>query len=211
MAPSRQARCEGRGMSAGGRLSLADATRVAQELYGQLDPACSRLAIAGSIRRGKPDIGDVELVAIPRLRQEVASLWGGTAQTSVLNETLAMLEGQRPERTHSAMLERLSGGERYVKLRHLASGLQVDLFITSPDQWGLILLIRTGPADYSQWVVTYARRRGYHVCGGWLRIGLAAHDDSKPCGHQVVPTPEERDVYSALALPWVEPADRRAP
>jgi DNA polymerase/3'-5' exonuclease PolX len=156
-------------------------------------------------------VGDIDFVAIPRYIAQPSSLWGDETTRSVLDETPAMLEGERPERTHSAMLERLSGGERYVKLRHLASGMQVDLFITSRNQWGLILLIRTGPADYSQWLVTYARRRGYHVCGGWLRVGLATDCGPAGCKRQVVPTPEEGDVYGALGLVWIEPSERRVP
>jgi DNA polymerase/3'-5' exonuclease PolX len=197
-------------MSTGLRLPLADAARVAQEIYGQLAPSCVRLGVAGSVRREKADVGDIEFVAIPRYREEPASLWGDTAQVSVLSETLAMLEGERPERTHSAMLERLSGGDRYVKLRHLASGMQVDLFLTTAEQWGLILLIRTGPADYSQWLVTYARHRGFHVIGGRLHRGLGT-PGREDCTCPVIPTPSEESVYTALGLPWIEPSERRVP
>jgi DNA polymerase/3'-5' exonuclease PolX len=188
-------------MSTGARLPLADALHIAGRIKGQLDPACSRLEIAGSIRRRKPDVGDIEFVAVPRFREEPSSLWGDKTQISVLAEVLAIEEREE-------VLERLAGGERYVKLRHLRSGLQVDLFLVLPPaQWGVIHLIRTGPADYSQWLVTYARRQGMHVVNGALHngLGIPGRDD---CSCEVIPTPEERDVYTALGLPYIEPWER---
>ena len=75
----------------------------------------------------------------------------------------------------------------------------------------MILLIRTGPADYSQWLVTEARRRGFHVAHGRLFYG-SGHPDSKTCDcTAAIPTPNEESVYAALGLPWVEPSERRAP
>jgi DNA polymerase/3'-5' exonuclease PolX len=184
---------------------LAEAFPIAQQIYGQLAPSCERLAIAGSIRRGKLDVGDVELVAIPRYIEEPSRLWGDTNRVSVLDRVLGQLEAPP-----SVFLERILGGDRYMRLRHVRSGLQVDLFITTRDQFGLTLLTRTGPADYSHWLVTEARRRGFHSCGGWLRRGLAPHSETtyRDCGHERIPTPEERDVFAALAMPWIEPTER---
>lgn len=193
-------------MSTGPRLPLAEAQHIAGQIVGQLDPACERLAIAGSIRRGRPDVGDIELVAIPRYIEEPSSLWGDTSRVSVLDGKLAIEERDQ-------VLERLSGGERYVKLRHIRSGLQVDLFLVLPPaQWGVLFAIRTGPADYSQWLVTYARRRGMHVADGALREGLRDHASGllsdRLCRCPIIPTPEEGDLYDALGLPWVDPSVR---
>jgi DNA polymerase (family 10) len=187
---------------AGPRLPLAEARHIAGQIYGQLDPSCERLAIAGSIRRGRADVGDIELVAIPRFIEEPASLWGDTSQVSLLSQALAREEAEQ-------VLERLSGGERYVKLRHVRSGLQVDLFITTPEQWGLILLIRTGPAAYSQWLVTEARRRGFHVAHGRLFHGAGHNRNDGFCDcTQPIPTPTEESVYAALGLLFAPPERR---
>jgi DNA polymerase/3'-5' exonuclease PolX len=91
--------------------------------------------------------------------------------------------------------------------------MQVDLFITTPEQFGLILLIRTGPADYSQWLVTEAKRRRHHVAGGWLRAGgrcPAAEGLRQSCACPAIPTPTEESVYAALGLPFVPPEARTA-
>jgi DNA polymerase/3'-5' exonuclease PolX len=94
-------------------------------------------------------------------------------------------------------------GERYSKLVEPETGLQVDLFSATAATFGLILLIRTGPADYSHRFVTAIRGRpALHVAGGEL------HRGSLGCGAyacEVVPTPEEADVYAAADWPFREP------
>lgn len=39
---------------------------VAGELKDKLEPACKRIEVAGSLRRCQPDVGDIELVCIPK-------------------------------------------------------------------------------------------------------------------------------------------------
>ena len=187
-------------MSAGARIPFAEARAVADELLTILRLGCERIEIAGSVRRGSPDVGDIELVAVPRMDQAARGFFE-TAEVSVLDLLVDTLVIQ-------GTLARLNAsGERYAKLRHVASGLQVDLFIVRPPaQWGVIYLIRTGPAAYSQALVTEARRRHFHVAGGALhRGGLGC--GIEPC--EVIPTPEEADVYRALGMPFAAPQDRR--
>ena len=63
-------------MSAGAKIPLAQARRIAHAaicLLGDLPSAdgsehqlaCSRIYEAGSVRRRRPEVGDIELVAIP--------------------------------------------------------------------------------------------------------------------------------------------------
>lgn len=43
-----------------------DAKNIALEVWNQLKPHCAIIKIAGSIRREKPEVGDVEIVALPK-------------------------------------------------------------------------------------------------------------------------------------------------
>ena len=45
---------------------LTEAQNIAEKLVDKLRPACERIEIAGSIRRQKAEIGDIEIVAIPK-------------------------------------------------------------------------------------------------------------------------------------------------
>jgi DNA polymerase/3'-5' exonuclease PolX len=193
------------------RVPLADARAVADELALILGLGCERMEIAGSIRRARADVGDIELVAVPRRRTETVP--DGLFETreveynelTLLVDTL-IVQGERGMEPalapHPTDRKR---GERYAKLLHPASGLQVDLFSATAATFGLILLIRTGPAGYSQWLVTEARRRGFHVEGGELHRGQP--DSLRP--HAIIPTPEEADVYDVLGMSFVEPVLRQ--
>ena len=46
---------------------LVVAEAVAMRLSDLLAPSCDRLMIGGSIRRRRPEVGDIELIAIPRM------------------------------------------------------------------------------------------------------------------------------------------------
>ena len=48
------------------RFPADEAKAVAAEIMRWLDPACERLVIAGSLRREKPIVGDVEILYNPK-------------------------------------------------------------------------------------------------------------------------------------------------
>ncbi len=54
-------------------LELAELT--AQVLVSQVGDVCERIEVAGSVRRGRMDVGDIELLCIPR-QQQVLDLFG---------------------------------------------------------------------------------------------------------------------------------------
>ena len=76
--------------------------------------------------------------------------------------------------------------------------VKLDLFLTTPENWGVIYLIRTGPAAYSTRLVN-EHSTGHYFSGGKL---------INPHG-RAVPTPDEQSVYAALGLPFVQPEERR--
>jgi DNA polymerase/3'-5' exonuclease PolX len=189
----------------GARLSLAAATRLAEQLYTELVPVCARLEVAGSVRRGAPTVGDLELVAVPQLAAQY-DLFGEASgvQTDLLAERLTWMlaHGECAPRLTSSGQQRL--GPRYQALVY--EGAAVDLFIVrEPAQWGVILAIRTGPAAFSHRLVTPRRE------GGWLPDHLQVQGGalrSRTSG-EVLPTPEERDFFAALGRPYLAPEVRR--
>jgi hypothetical protein len=54
-------------MSTATRIPLTQAVTIAEEVCTTLRPFCARLEVAGSIRRRRDSIGDLELVAIPKM------------------------------------------------------------------------------------------------------------------------------------------------
>jgi DNA polymerase/3'-5' exonuclease PolX len=196
-------------VSAGVRLPLAEARAVADELVALLAPACERIEIAGSIRRGRPDVGDIELVAVPRITIEATQGLWGNGETERVNELDELADREllrvsvEIKRADGSIEHQRRWGPRYKA--SLFRGIPVDLFSTTPASFGLIYLIRTGPAAFSQRLVTDARRRDLHVAEGQL------HRGSLGCGAyvcEVIPTPGERDVFGAMDLPWIAPEAR---
>jgi len=45
---------------------LAEARKLAEQMVERLRPACDKIEIAGSVRRGKPEVKDIEIVCLPR-------------------------------------------------------------------------------------------------------------------------------------------------
>lgn len=124
---------------------LTDALPIAQKYRNDLAAFCSRCEIAGSIRREKPEVKDIEIVCIP--------------QGKYLLEFKNYVEA----------LYKLKGDAlgKYTR-RSLPEGIALDLFITTKEKWGVIFAIRTGSANYSHWLAQQWSRKGYRSENGIL-------------------------------------------
>lgn len=190
------------------RIPLATARQVADKLVAQLAPFCERIEVAGSIRRQKPDVGDIELVAIPKVEQrETAvqmSLFGGglpmMVDVSLLDEALERMIAEKAITNDGP---NHAWGDRMKKFWLRLSGTnvaQVDLFITTPESWGSIFTIRTGPWDFGKALMEHINR-----CGIYRQMDGALVNRATG---QVVPTLEERDYFTAIGVIWLPPERR---
>jgi DNA polymerase/3'-5' exonuclease PolX len=190
---------------------------LALSLQATLTPACARIELAGSIRRGKPDPKDIELVAIPVLvPRRQALLFGGEAnagQDNLLEQAIARLVAG-DEWEFDPVVKR--NGPRYKRLRHRESLAACDLFITDCRCWAVIYALRTGPSDFSKALVSRALGMGMFVEEGLLhghRRVYGKDDKPLPCPRGaacslIIPTPEEEDFFRSLKLPVWSPAKR---
>jgi len=197
-------------VAAGTRIRLAEAEALAEELRTLLGPVCLQIEVAGSVRRQRPDIGDIELLAIP-LWQTRLDLFGESNQPPISQLETLCAELIR-DGTFELRLDvngRHAVGPKYKRLRFRGTG--VDLFTAHPDNWGLLMVIRTGPAGYSKRLVTPQRH------GGWLPGHLVVKDgfvwslaaEHKP--GEKVPIPNEGSLYALLGREFDQPEDRRDP
>ena len=171
-------------------MELTQAREIVDRLAMELTPGCKRIAVAGSVRRGEPFVHDVELVAIPKLVM-IADLFGAPTNS------YSMLDAE----LHRLTLHQLKGGEKYKQFA-LPEGINLDLFITTREQWGWIFVLRTGHRDFNKWLVTPRRHGGalpgyIKSQGGWLTNGNGP-----------IRTPEESDVFRMLGVEWFEPQYR---
>lgn len=181
------------------RWPLDEARGLAEALLAALAPACERIAIAGSIRRRVTFVADVELVAVPRARRDLfGELVDEPTELDLLVDEL-VASGRLAPRLSSAGIGAM--GSKAKRLVAVKSGIAIDLFgVLPPAQWGAILAIRTGPADYSQRLVTQCKSRGLDCRDGRLV--------ARGSGREIA-TPEEPDFFRACGVPYVEPWERR--
>jgi len=194
-------------------IPLLEAKERAIELAEILEPFCERIEVAGSIRRQMPNVKDIELVAIPRLVPAGGSLFAETAaaesQLDRALKTLTSFTAEPGVARHRLAFDTVNkkNGPRYKRLRF--DGIGVDLFLVLPPaQWGVIHLLRTGPAEFTKRIVTQRSK------GGLLPDALRVHE-GQLCeygagGWKVLPTPSERDLFGLIGLEFIEPARRTA-
>jgi DNA polymerase/3'-5' exonuclease PolX len=200
------------------RVLRSEAIEMAQELVTLLDPMCERIVAAGSIRRQLATVGDIDLVAIPRI-EPMLDMFGEATGTGIdlLGATLDNLCGEQVIRQRRDARGRTSWGKLHK--RGVYRDLPVDITECDADTFGLHLLIRTGPAAYCHAFVTprsqtaVLRDRDGNRVGerpGMLPPGFEIRNGFRLYRYGgLVPTPAERDVYDVLGLPHVEPWNRR--
>lgn len=165
----------------------------------QRAPGVIQAEIVGSLRREKRNVGDIEiLVEAAVINQH--DLFGNLVASYPATESINFWELLAYEAA-------VKVGERYKQYRiNTDYGMiKLDLFFCFPPaQWGVLKVIRTGPSEFSRDVVTRVEyggylQPGYYVTGGHL----------EKVGEGVIDTPEEKDFFKYLTIPWVAPQDRR--
>lgn len=172
---------------------------IAHDLVQRLRPYCQRIEIAGSLRRGKAEIGDIEIMAIPC---PVRVRFDGLIKSPY------QLDWVLEERVRQQRIVLVRNGPRQKSFHfNLKDVGQVDVELwlqPDPQTWGCNFMIRTGSADFSKWMVT---SQGW---GGAMPMGLRFAEGRLWQGDVALPTPEEADVFDALGLAWIPPQERKA-
>jgi DNA polymerase/3'-5' exonuclease PolX len=135
-------------MSAGQRISLEAAAGLANDLIESLQPYCHRIEVAGSIRRQRPTIGDIELVLVPKIEVHDYDLFGEplTTRNLLVTKLNRMVEQAILDRRVDQK-GRHCWGNRHQ--RAVYRGVPVEFFaVLPPAQWGVLFAIRTGSADF---------------------------------------------------------------
>lgn len=174
---------------------------LAQGLMQALLPVTNRREIAGSIRRGVRTPGDIEIVCVPNLVVvPMMDLFNDGITTA---EYLSLNEWVHSQPDWKLDVVQRRNGPRWKRLAYAPNpSICCDLFITRQECWGVMFVIRTGPADFSEELMKLALRNSMEVREGQLwRI----HRDET---RTVVPTPDEPSFFSALGVSYLRPNDR---
>lgn len=168
---------------------LTPMRRLADRIVGELAPYCERIEVAGSIRRGLPNVGDIDLVALPLpgMRQ------------SLIDRFLANTR-------------KISAGQRNISAA-LANGVEVQLFLAhgeqpgdlfsnplQPSNWASLLICRTGSREHNIKLVHAAARKG---------LRWNPQEGLRTASGNYLDTPEEEDFFATLGIDFIAPAHRQ--
>lgn len=150
-----------------------------------------RLEVAGSYRRRRETVGDIDLLV---LADDAVSV----------SEGLTGFDG----------VERVIGAGGTKTSVLLRSGLQVDLRVVPDESWGAALVYFTGSKEHNIKLRQRALDRGLRVSEyGVFEIPPEEQDDvvgerGVASSGAMVAGATEEDVYEALELPWLAPEIR---
>lgn len=188
-------------------MHLDEARLLADGLVTAMRPYCEAITVAGSIRRERPHVKDVELVVIPLWTEErnTSSLFvDETYQVNQLHQWATQCAGEelglqwiKPNTTEVIPWTVRPEGQ-YWRGRLEPEGIKVDIFLGTTQSWGLDLLIRTGNAGFSRQAMIWLRERGLHS-----REGRLWRDQ------ECLETPTEESVFELMGRPWIPPTARQ--
>jgi len=178
---------------------LKYAMEEAEYIVRQFEPVTERIDIAGSIRRRKPFVSDIEIIAeiIPASKKAVA-FWG---------KVIDMLGYWYPH------VDKPNGDRFFQRVVYTKIGpITVDFFVVMPPaQWGWIYALRTGPDTFNtRKLLPAIKRLGYRAHEG--RIQKPSESKGGIFGDvelwDDVATPTELDLFELLGMPFITPEKR---
>jgi DNA polymerase/3'-5' exonuclease PolX len=183
-----------------------EAIDVAREVLKYLSPFCERVVVAGSLRRMCDAVGDVEILFIPKLTQEPDGLF----DTKTVDQTEKVFENMLAPglgECYPIITKRLNALGNVAawgplnKLARHDSGIPVDFFSTTAENWWVSLVIRTGSKECNLRLTTGANRlnRTLHAYGSGIT--------DRKTGEQLIATSEE-EVFALCGVEFLLPAQR---
>lgn len=154
------------------------ASGIAARFTSIIRPYCDAVAVAGSIRRKRPQVKDIDVVII------VNNLSG-----------LAMALLKRGE---ILTKKRIDNGTKIIKARFEA--VPVDIYIANKETWPMLLLVRTGSASHNKRLAILAKSKGLQFKANGE--GILNGDGRKISGDT------EESIFAALGLEYVRPEER---
>lgn len=165
------------------KLDLAE--RYAAKIAEALRPLCQRIEIAGSIRRRRADVHDIDLVC------QIAVGGQAALQARCRQSCKVVAQGMQISRYQTS------------------AGIQLDLYFAHaaypdalrvwPSNWGSVLLCRTGSKEHNIFIASIARQRGLRWTPG---TGVCAG------GGKIIASETEEEIFAALGLAYLPPERR---
>jgi len=160
------------------KIPLDEARRIGEEILSVLSGLYSRAEVAGSVRRRRPVVHDLDIVLIPQL-------------FAFPDMVIMRLKSRWPD------LEILRKGPRLAGVT-LYQGVSVDLYASEDRFFGTHLLRWTGSTEHNIKLCSRARALGLKlvVSRGVMKGGA------------VIASETEKEIFEALKMDYVPPEER---
>jgi DNA polymerase (family 10) len=140
---------------------------------------CERAEAAGSLRRGRETVGDIDILTCGKNAEALIDAFLG-------------VEG---------VADQLAKGDTRAAIR-LQSGLQADLRVVSKESFGAALHYFTGSKEHN------VRLRQLGIEKGLTINEYGVHKGSAEKKGKLMASETEEDIYAAVGLPWIPPTLR---
>lgn len=178
-----------------GKIDLTEAETIADKVRQHISPAMDRVEVAGSIRRRKEVVGDIEICGIPGDRGRLIGL---------LSEVGQHIKPGVP----GAVPWEPKVSAKYLRVR-LAEGMNLDVFLGTPENWGGLFMMRTGSGSSPDGNTFHGFIPG--IFGRWKKMSgggrMTECMPTMPTGEQLH-IPEEQDFFDILEMNFVPPQER---
>lgn len=161
------------------RFLLGDALPIAEEIVAHLQAldSVSQIAVAGSIRRRKPTVGDIDILVVTTAPEEVMDRFTSYADVATV----------------------LASGSKKSTVR-LANNLDVDVRVIEASSYGAALQYFTGARDHNIELRRIAQDQDWKLNEyGLFAANADADTDEKLAGE------DEAGIYARLGLAYVVP------
>lgn len=184
------------------------AAAIAVAICERLQPYCEpgRINIAGSIRRKKPEVKDIEIICMPKYQMTTTPTLFG--DEPAINICIGFLD----EAISLGLVIKGSPAGRYMQV-HLPEEINLDLFMPQPHDYMRQFAIRTGSAEYSAKTIATAWSRA-----GWVGThdGLRRRDECRQIAgdywqctalNPTLPPAWESEAafFEWLGIEWIKP------
>ena len=164
-------------------MKLNQATLIAEKLKQELKPHCDRIEIAGSIRRGRPIVHDIDIVLIPKPEAVLA--------------LDSLLTSRGSLKSH---------GPKLTALTLPYEGIDVDIYRASSSTWATLLLIRTGSKENNIRLCSLARKKGWQLKangeGLFNEKGQRIAGDTEQSIYEALDTPYQEPPEREVTPQW---------
>lgn len=170
-------------------MNLAQAVLRAEKISAALAPFCDRIQIAGSVRRRREWVNDLDFVVMLRPGQLAAF------KDRVLQNSDAVKNGEE------VFIVRMSDGLQVDF--YFAHAPSADLLAPIPGNWGSVLLCRTGSKEHNVHLAQTAKGLGFKwetMTGVTMAVDFG--------GRTVLASETEEDIFKVLGLGFIAPERR---